>query len=161
MYHTGGTVNENVYGRLVLQSIPTKEAEEMVVSYLSRIVKNIPAEKLAQKVKLTPFVLSKNIADKKGERIAQNLRDLGARAEFVPHDSVAPDPKPISETAMGHELESLLLLAEKNKSRQPERTESPSLAKRLITASVVILLVAVLSLLTWQVYHLVTEKFFN
>ena len=86
MDNMDGTVNESEFGKLVLHSIPTKETQEMVVSYLSRIIKNVPAEKLAQRVKITPFVLSKNIAVKKGERIAQNLRDLGAKAEFVPHD---------------------------------------------------------------------------
>jgi len=53
-------------GRLVLHSIPTKETEEMLVSYLGRIVKNVSSEKVAQKIKQTPFVLSKNISNKKG-----------------------------------------------------------------------------------------------
>ena len=34
-----GTVNESEFGKLVLHSIPTKETQEMVVSYLSRIIK--------------------------------------------------------------------------------------------------------------------------
>ncbi|MFC1882001.1 hypothetical protein ACFL2S_10965 [Thermodesulfobacteriota bacterium] len=120
------------------------------------MVKNVPAEKLAQKIKITPFVLSKNIAVKKGERIAQNLRDLGAKAEFVPHNSEAQGPYRISETALSPEFESLHLMSEKNKSKQPNRPVSSSTGKHLITAIVIIILGAVLSLLTWQLYDLLT-----
>jgi hypothetical protein len=148
-------------GRLVLHSIPTQETEDMVVSYLSRMVKNVPAEKLAQKIKIVPFVLSKNIAVKKGERIAQNLRDLGAKAEFVPHDSGTQVPGWISETALSPEFESILLMSEQHKSKQPSRPGSSSFSKHLITAIVVIILVAVLSFLTWQLHDLLTAKFFR
>jgi len=152
---------QSEYGRLVLHSIPTQETEEMVVSYLSRMVKNVPAEKLAQKIKIVPFVLSKNIAAKKGERIAQNLRDLGAKAEFVPHDSGAQGPDGITETALGPEFESRHLMSEKNKSKQPNQPGSSSFGKHLVTAIVVIILAAVLSFLTWQMHDLLTAKFFR
>jgi len=151
-----GTVNESEFGELVLHSIPTKETQEMVVSYLSRIIKNVPAAKLAQRIKITPFVLSKNIAVKKGERIAQNLRDLGAKAEFVPHD-----PGARGEMASAPELESIQLMSEQNKPQQLASPESSRFGKHLITAVVVFMLIAVFSLLTWQLYHLLAEKFFN
>jgi hypothetical protein len=157
-----GTVNESEFGKLVLHSIPTKETQEMVVSYLSRIIKNVPAEKLAQRIKITPFVLSKNIAVKKGERIAQNLRDLGAKAEFVPHDPGARGLEPLSEEmASAPELESIQLMSEQNKPQQLASPESSRFGKHLITAVVVFMLIAVFSLLTWQLYHLLAEKFFN
>jgi hypothetical protein len=156
-----GTVNESEFGKLVLHSLPTKETQEMVVSYLSRIIKNVPAEKLAHRVKITPFVLSKNIAVKKGERIAQNLRDLGAKAEFVPHDPGARGLEPLSEMALAPELESIQVMSEQNKSQQLTRPGSSRFGKHLITAVVVVMLIAVFSLLTWQLYHLLAEKFFN
>ena len=161
MDYTDGTVNEGEFGKLVLYAIPTKEAEEMVVSYLSRRVKNIPAEKLAQKIKITPFVLSKNIAVRKGEKIAQNLRDLGAKADFVLHN---PEPKgleSLSQTTVTPEFESIHLMSEQNKSQQLNQPGSSRFGKRLITASVVVILISVLSLLAWQLYHLLTAKFFN
>lgn len=161
MDNMDGTVNESEFGKLVLHSIPTKETQEMVVSYLSRIIKNVPAEKLARRIKITPFVLSKNIAAKKGERIAQNLRDLGARAEFVPHDPGARGLEPVSEMASGPELESIQMMSEQNKPRQLASPESSRFGKHLITAVVVFMLIAVFSLLTWQLYHLLAEKFFN
>ena len=74
MDDSDGSVNEREFGKLVLHSIPSKEAEEMVVSYLSRMVKNVPAEKLAQRIKKTPFVLSKKIFVKKGNVTSIKLK---------------------------------------------------------------------------------------
>jgi hypothetical protein len=154
---TGESINKSEYGRLVIQSIPTKETEDMVVSYLSRMVKNVSAPKLARKVMRTPFVLSKNIAAKKGEKIAQNLRDLGARAEFVPHDLEARASTRGSERALTPGIESLDMIYERNKPGPTQPPQSEGSAKRLITTVVVITLVAVFSLLAWQVFDLLTD----
>ena len=157
MSNTGGSTHKSEYGRLVIHSIPTHETEEMVVSYLSRMAKNVPPQKLAQKVRRTPFVLSKNIANKKGEKIAQNLRDLGARAEFVPHDFEAQGPTRISETVLAPEIESLHQIFESSKPGPSKPPESESSAKRWITGVVVVILIAVISLLTWQLYDLLAD----
>ena len=149
--------NENPRGRLVLYSIPTKETEEMLVSYLGRIVKNVSSEKIAQKIKQTPFVFSKNISNKKGEKIAQNLRDLGARAEFVPHVAVARDPYQLSETDLLEISGSPLLESLQKKSHPSRQQDSSGLGKQIITAIVVICLVAVFSLLAWQLYVLIDK----
>jgi len=144
-------------GRLVLHSIPTKETEEMLVSYLGRIVKNVSCEKVAQKIKQTPFVLSKNISNKKGEKIAQNLRNLGARAEFVPHLAWARDPDELSETDLLEISGSPLLESLQKKSHPSHQQDSSGLGKQVITAIVVICLAAVFSLLAWQLYFLIGE----
>jgi hypothetical protein len=149
--------NENPMGRLVLHSIPTKETEEMLVSYLGRIVKNVSSEKVAQKIKQTPFVLSKNISNKKGEKIAQNLRNLGARAEFVPHLAWARDPDELSETDLLEISGSPLLESLQKKSHPSHQQDSSGLGKQVITAIVVICLAAVFSLLAWQLYFLIGE----
>jgi hypothetical protein len=147
--------NENPMGRLVLHSIPTKETEEMLVSYLGRIVKNVSSEKIAQKIKQTPFVFSKNISSKKGEKIAQNLRDLGARAEFVPHVAVARDPDQLSDTDLLEISGSPLPESIQKKSHPSRQQDSSGLGKQVITAIVVICLVAIFSLLAWQLYVLI------
>ncbi len=156
-----GTVNESEFGKLVLHSLPTKETQEMVVSYLSRIVKNVPAEKLAHRIKITPFVLSKNIPVKNGERIAQNLRDLGAKAEFVLHEPGPRGLESLSEIALTPEFESIQLMPEQNKPQELNHPGSLKSGKPLVTAIVVIILMAVFSLLGWQLYHLVTERVLN
>ncbi len=158
MDNPDATDNRSEFGKLVLHSLPTKETKEMVVSYLSRIVKNVPAEKLAEKIMTTPYVLSKNIAVKNGERIAQNLRDLGARAEFVPHDPDSRGLEPLSEIAITPEFKSVRLMPEQIKPQEPARPGSSTPGKHLVSAIVVIILIAVFSLLGWQVYHLVTER---
>ena len=155
------TADGSEFGKLVLHSLPTKETEEMVVSYLSRIAKNVSAEKLARRVKITPYVLSNNMAAKKGEKIAQNLRDLGAKAEFVPHDSGARGLEPLSGISLAPESESIQLMSGQNKPQKLSRPESLPSGKPLVTAIVVIILIAVFSLLGWQVYHLVTESGLN
>ena len=152
------TADGSEFGKLVLHSLPTKETEEMVVSYLSRIAKNVSAEKLARRVKITPYVLSNNMAAKKGEKIAQNLRDLGAKAEFVPHDSGARGLEPLSGISLAPEFESIQLMSGQNKPQKLSRPESLPSGKPLVTAIVVIILIAVFSLLGWQVYYLVTES---
>jgi hypothetical protein len=153
----GGSSNQSDYGKLIIHSIPTREIEAMVVSYLTRMAKNVPAKKMAQKVRRTPLVLSKNIAVKKGETIAQNLRDLGARAELVPHKSGAQIPTRVAGLTSAPEISSHDLLYEKNEPRPPKEPKSDDTAKKLITTVVVIVLVAVLTLLAWQVYDLLFD----
>ncbi len=87
--------------------------------------------------------------------------DLGAKAEFVPHDPGARGLEPLSEMASAPELESIQLMSEQNKPQQLASPESSRFGKHLITAVVVFMLIAVFSLLTWQLYHLLTDTFFN
>ena len=158
MDDTDDLINESTeFGRLIIHSIPTKETEDMVVSYLSRMVKNVSAQQLSRKVMRTPCVLSKNIAAKKGERIAQNLRDLGARADFVPHDQEARDSARASEIPSASDIESLDMIYEQNKPEPNQLPQSRDSNKHLITTLVVIILVAVFSVLAWQVYDLLTD----
>ena len=157
MAEKGLSTNDNQdYGRLIIHSLPTIETQEMVVSYLSRMVKNVSTQKLARKVTRTPFVLSKNIAAKKGEKIARNLRDLGAKADFVPHDLEARDSASDLDYAPAAEIESLDIVYEQKKPEPTRPPQSEGSNKRVITTLVVVLLVAVFFVLAWQVYELFT-----
>ena len=154
---TDDLINESTeHGRLIIHSIPTKETEDMVVSYLSRMTKNVTAQQWSRKVMRTPCVLSKNIAAKKGERIAQNLRDLGARADFVPHDLEAQESPRASEIPSGSDIESLDMIFEQNKPEPIRPPQTSGSNKPMITTLVVIILIAVFSVLAWQVYDLLT-----
>ena len=157
----GGAVDKSQLGKLILYAIPTTETEEMVVSYLARKVRNVPAEKLARKIRKTPFILSENIAAAPGRRIAQNLRDLGAKAEFVPHEPRPPVFKGLSDETSMTDFDSVQVTSEHYKA-SPHKPPKTSLAgKKLMTAIVVLILIAVFSLLTWQVYHLLTVRVFQ
>ena len=150
------TSDNQDHGRLIIHSLPTIETQEMVVPYLSRMVKNVSTQKLARKVTRTRFALSKNIAAKKGERIARNLRDLGAKADFLPHDLEARDSASELEYPPAAEIESLDIVYEQNKPEPTRQPQSENSNKRVITALVVVLLVAVFFVLVWQVYELLT-----
>ena len=152
------TVDKSQFGKLILISIPTKEAEEMVVSYLARKVTNVPAQKLARKIRKTPSVLSKDIVASKGERIAQNLRDLGAKAEFVPHE---PRPRVFqvpSDEAPADDVEAVQVMSEHYQAPQQGRPQTSRVGKKLMTAVVVVILMAVFLLLSWQLYLLLIAK---
>ena len=147
-------------GKLILISLPTKETEDMVVSYLARKVRNVPAEKLARKIRKTPSVLSKDIAAKKGQRIAHNLRDLGAKAEFVPHEPGPPVFERLSDEASLSEIDTIQVISKQQAASQQNQPRSLRAGKKVMTAIVVMILIAVFSLLTWQLYHLLTAKIF-
>ena len=154
----GGAVDKSQLGKLILYAIPTRETEEMVVSYLARKVRNVPAEKLARKIRKTPFILSENIAAALGQKIAQNLRDLGAKAEFIPHEPRPPVFEGLSDEASMTDIESVQVTSAHYKAPQHKQPKSSFAGKKLMTAIVVLILIAVFSLLTWQVYHLLTAR---
>jgi hypothetical protein len=156
-----GAVDKGQFGKLILHSIPTKEAEEMVVSYLARMAKKVPPEKMARKVRKTPSVLSRNIAAASGQKIAHHLRDLGARAEFVPHDQETQVLEGLSEAVSASDIESIEVMSERYDAPRPKGPKSSRAGKKLMTAIVVVILMAVFSLLTWQLYHLLTTKVFH
>jgi hypothetical protein len=156
-----GDVDKSRFGKLILNFIPTKEIEEMVVSYLARRVKNVPEKILARMVRKTPFVLSRNIAAARGQRIAQNLRDLGAKAEFVSHDPEPRGPQGLSYETSTPDIETIQLMSEQYKAPQNNQPKSSRAGKKLMTAIVVAILIAVFSLLIWQLHHLLTANIFQ
>lgn len=44
-------MDKNRSGLLILRAIPSKEAEDLVVAFLSRYAKNVSPDQLAEKVK--------------------------------------------------------------------------------------------------------------
>ncbi len=161
MKNGDGALEKSQWGKLILHAIPSKEAEEMVVSYLARKAKNVTAETLARRIRKTPYVLSQNIAAAKGQRIAHNLRDLGARAEFVPHEPLSQVFEGLAEEAATPDIDSVKVTS--GHYRAPRQNPPPTsrAGKKLITVIVVVVLIAVFSLLTWQLYHLLSAKIFR
>jgi len=166
-------MDTNRKGKLILRSIPSKEAEEMVVAFLLRFAKNTTAEQMAEKVTHTPYVLSSNIAEEKGRKIAKNLKEMGAIAEFEPHapepafEPYTPDdefesPAPVLEairTSEGTDLVPSELSSRQRAKPKPDLTQerSPtSPSKRLVTALVSALLIVGLAMLAWQLFRILT-----
>ena len=166
-------MDETRSGKLILRSIPSKEAEEMVIAFLLRFAKNITAEQMAEKVKHTPYVLSSNIAEKKGRKIAKNLKEMGAIAEFEPHtpepefDQYTPEaevepPAPVVEAFQTPATTDFVPLEQssprlaKPKPNLTQERPQTSPSKRLVTALVCALLIVGLVMLAWQLFRILT-----
>ena len=108
-----------------------------------------------------PICFSRNIAAARGQRIAQNLRDLGAKAEFVSHDPEPRGPQGLSYETSTPDIETIQLMSEQYKAPQNNQPKSSRAGKKLMTAIVVAILIAVFSLLIWQLYHLLTANIFQ
>jgi hypothetical protein len=148
-------------GKLILRSIPSKEAEEMVVAFLLRFAKNITVEQMAEKVKHRPYVLSSNIAEEKGRKIAKNLKEMGAIAEFEPHtpepefDQYTPEAE-VEPPAPAVEAFRTPATTAKPKPDLTQERPPTSPSKRLVTALVSALLIVGLAMLAWQLFRILT-----
>ena len=166
-------MDETRSGKLILRSIPSKEAEEMVVAFLLRFAKNITVEQMAEKVKHTPYVLSSNIAEEKGRKIAKNLKEMGAIAEFEPHtpepefDQYTPEAEvepsaPVVEAfrtpATSDFIQSELGSPQLAKPKPDLTQERPptSTSTRILPASFSVLLIVGLAMLAWQLFRILT-----
>jgi hypothetical protein len=84
------TMSMEKRGKLYLMDVPEGEIEEKVIAFLLNLLKTVSPDQLTQKVRNTPFLLSRDIGADKGRMLADALQKLGASAEFVPHASVEP-----------------------------------------------------------------------
>lgn len=76
-------------GRLILKSIPSEKVEKQVNTFLNRYFSDIADEEVNGIIKNMPAVINRPITEKEGQILVSNLEMLGAKATFVPKDSVA------------------------------------------------------------------------
>lgn len=80
-------------GSLILKSITSQEQEDEIVAYLQKYAKNIPPEEIPQLLSNLPIVLSRNVPEQVGRRVAAELRRLHAEVAFLPAPvQAAPSP---------------------------------------------------------------------
>ena len=144
------TMDKDRSGSLILRAIPSEEAEDMVVAFLSRYAKNISPGRLAEKVTKTPVILSRNISEEKGNKLAKYLKEMGAIAEFELHTSADQGSNRIPETPSFRPFELKPPLITKEEASQSQKRLSPSHSKGVIIILVSIILIATLSMLAWQ-----------
>ena len=138
-------------GILVLKEIPGGEAEKKVLSFLLRFTKKTANEQLEQKIKNTPFVLSKDIPFEKAELISEALQKLGASTTFVPHTSDRKSPAEEISAVKAQRMYGQIYhqLPKKEKiSAQPHPKKNG--AKRQVMILTFILLILSLGFLAWQ-----------
>ncbi len=75
-------------GRLILKSIPSEKVEKQVNTFLNRYFSDIADEEVNGIIKNMPAVINRPITEKEGQILVSNLEMLGAKATFVPKDSV-------------------------------------------------------------------------
>jgi hypothetical protein len=142
-------------GSLILKTIPNKEVEERVVSYLSRLMKNVSPEVLSAKVKKTPLLLSKNVTAEHGRKIVATLAEIGALAVFVPHMARDPETGAAPVKPVRPEVPGRSRHRQKPIPATPAKQGQRKWVKLALAAS---LLVISLSLLTWRLYPYIGSK---
>ena len=138
-------------GILVLKEIPGGEAEKKVLSFLLRFTKKTVNEQLKQKIKNTPFVLSKDIPSEKADLLSEALQKLGASTTFVPHTSDRKPPDREISAVKAQRMYGHLYhqLPKKEKiSVQPHPKKNG--ARRRVMILTFILLILSLGFLAWQ-----------
>jgi hypothetical protein len=148
-------MDKNRSGLLILRAIPSKEAEDLVVAFLLRYAKNVSPDQLAEKIKKTPLILSRNISEEKGIKLAKNLKEMGAMAEFELHPLADQGSYQTPETFFLRPFESKPRPLTKKKPRHGQKRLSPSRSRGVIIALVSIFLIATLSMLAWQLYRII------
>lgn len=76
-------MTDQMNGMVILNAIPDAGVEQKVGEFLSRHARNMPVDKLKDRIKKTPLVLSKNTTEKIGKTFVSKLEMLGASATYV------------------------------------------------------------------------------
>jgi len=82
---------EDSRGTLVLKAVPDSGVREVEV-FLAKVFKGVSPEKVSRMIAKAPVVLSKNIPTEAGNKLVRNLERLGATVDFVPRESLSPEP---------------------------------------------------------------------
>jgi hypothetical protein len=155
-------MSNEVKGKLVLQEVPSGAVEKKVVRLLLQFAKSASIEELTQKVRRTPYTLSKNIEAEKAALIIEAVEKLGAAAVFVPF-SYAP-AKPAVERFTAVESEPRFVMGPSAVSTQaayggPVRPQpANSGVRKLITALIAFLMMLSFGFLAWQLWPFVGGK---
>jgi putative nucleotidyltransferase with HDIG domain len=71
-------------GTLVLEMVPSPDAEQKVLQFLTQYAKKLPASKIKALIKKTPLILGKNIPMERAQSIISGLEEIGATASYLP-----------------------------------------------------------------------------
>jgi len=71
-------------GTLVLELVPSPDAEQKVLQFLAQYARKVPASKMKALIKKTPIILGRNIPVERAESIISGLEKIGASASYLP-----------------------------------------------------------------------------
>ena len=153
-------MNTTERGKLVLQEVPSGEVEKKVVLLLLKFAKSASVEVLTEKVRNTPYTLSKNITAEKAVLILEAFQKFGATAVFIPHMTEKPAAEPITPFKMEPEprfaFDPRPDFEEEPTPVQPAAKKNGS--RRLTVILVTILLLLSLGYLAWQLWPMLGDK---
>ena len=140
-------------GILLLKTVPVGDVEKKVVRLLLKYAKTASASELTQKVRNTPYVISKDITAEKATVAIDIFQKCGATAVFIPHMTAKP-----TAVKFGPELEQpdrpfRMSATEDELPLPPPEKPGPNRARRLTMTLVFILLGLSLGYLAWQLWH--------
>ena len=150
-------------GKLVLQEVPSGQVEKKVVRLLLQFSKIASVEQLTQRVRRTPYTLSKDIEAEKAALIIAAFEKYGATAAFVPHVPHVP-VEPVAEQFKPVAPEPRFVMHSPAVSSQPasggsiQPRPSRSGVRNLVLFLVFILMMVSFGFLAWQLWPIVGDK---
>ena len=90
----------SIKGSLILKAVSMEADESQLITFLTKRAKNILPEDIPDLILNAPVVLSRNVPQRIGIAVVDQLQQLGAEAAFVPNQE-APQPEvvpPLEET---------------------------------------------------------------
>ncbi len=145
-------------GKLILKEVPAGDVEKKAVMLLLKFAKSASVEALTEKVRNTPYTLSKDIAAEKAVLIREAFQKLGATAVFVPHRVEEPAAEPFTpiESEPRFTFQSREVPEEDPLPVQPPAKKNGM--RRLTTFMITVLLILSLGYLTWQLWPIIGDK---
>jgi hypothetical protein len=151
-------MSNGLRGKLVLQEVPTGPVEKKVVGLLLQFAKSASARELTQRVRRTPYTLSKDIEAEKAALIIAAFENLGASAVFVPYAAATP----AAERFTPVEAEPRFVMRPPDASNQttlPVEPQPPNAGVRnLVIALITFLMMLSFGFLAWQLWPVVGSK---
>jgi hypothetical protein len=150
-------------GKLVLQEVPSGQAENKVVRLLLQFAKNASVAALRQRVRRMPYTLSNNIEAEKAALMIAAFEKCGATAVFVPHAAAesAADPFERFVPVESEPQFTMGLPAVSRPSANGGTLQAKSPANRvrnLIIFLIFILMLLSFGFLTWQLWPVLGGK---
>ncbi len=145
-------------GILILKTVPAGEVEKKVVTLLLKYAKTSSVKELTEKVRNTPYVISKDIKAEKAAIVIDIFKKCGATAVFVPHMSAKPAVVKFSPVQEPSDFTFRMSATDEEVPSPPQAKPRKNGARRLAITLIIILLGLCLGYLTWQLWPILGAK---
>ncbi len=138
-------------GILVLKRVSAGEVENKVVTLLMKYAKTASFKELSEKVRNTPYVISKDITAEKAAIAIDIFQKCGATAVFIPH--VPAKPAADTSSPIEEQADPPFRMSAGDEAPPPPLEKSPPNGVRKLTMTLVIILLGLsMGYLAWQLW---------